>query len=103
MKNTQKYDLQNRLVKFSSSIILNVNTLKKNFASEHLTKQLIRSTTSVALNYDEDQGVESKRDVIHKMKICLKELREYQVNLHILKESKRIQDLDNFENNYTRV
>ncbi len=96
MKTTQKYDLQHRLVKFSSNVILNINILKKNFASEHLAKQLIRSTTSAALNYGEAQGAESKRDFIHKMRICLKELRESQVNLQILKESELIQDLDNF-------
>ncbi|MBP2831580.1 four helix bundle protein [Aquimarina sp. U1-2] len=98
MKTIQKYDLQQRLVKFSSSIILNINTLKKSFASEHLAKQLIRSTTSAALNYGEAQSAESKRDFIHKMKICLKELRESQVNLEILKESELIEDSKGFEN-----
>ncbi len=98
MSGIKKYDLQQRLVKFSSSIILNINTLKKNFASEHLAKQLIRSTTSAALNYGEAQGAESKRDFVHKMKICLKELRESQVNLQVLHESELIQDMESFEN-----
>lgn len=83
----RKYDLEERLIQFSASIIIGVATLKKNFASEHLTKQLIRSATSSALNYGEAQAAESKRDFIHKMKICLKELRESQVNLKILKEA----------------
>ncbi len=98
MSGIKKYDLQQRLVKFSSSIILNINTLKKKFASEHLAKQLIRSTTSAALNYGEAQGAESKRDFVHKMKICLKELRESQVNLQVLHESELIQDMESFEN-----
>ncbi|WP_233195888.1 four helix bundle protein [Aquimarina sp. MAR_2010_214] len=72
MKTTQKYDLQERLVKFSASIILSTNALNKSFASEHLTKQLIRSSTSSALNYGEAQSAESRRDFVHKMKICLK-------------------------------
>ena len=93
----QKYDLQERLVKFSASIILNANGLNKNFASEHLTKQLIRSSTSSALNYGEAQSAESRRDFVHKMKICLKELRESQVNLEVLKEAQLINDLDKFE------
>lgn len=97
MKATRKYDLQPRLVKFSSLIIMNVDTLKKTFASEHLAKQLIRSATSSALNYGEAQAAESKRDFIHKMKICLKELRESQVNLQILNESKLIQDQEKFD------
>lgn len=84
-----------RLIKFSASIILNIGMLKKNFATEHLTKQLIRSVTSAALNYGEAQGAESKKDFMHKMKLVLKELRESQVNLQILKEA----DLINKKNN----
>lgn len=88
----KKYDLEERLVQFSASIIIGVATLKNTFASEHLTKQLIRSATSSALNYGEAQAAESKRDFIHKMKICLKELRESQINLKILKEADLISD-----------
>jgi len=36
------------------------------------------------LNYGEAQGAESRKDFIHKMKICLKELRETVVCLKIL-------------------
>ncbi|MDY8134576.1 four helix bundle protein [Aquimarina sp. 2201CG5-10] len=96
MRISQKYDLQERLVKFSASIITNINGLNKDFASEHLAKQLIRSSTSSALNYGEAQAAESRRDFIHKMKICLKELRESQVNLQVLKEARLINDLDEF-------
>jgi four helix bundle protein len=75
---------------------LNAGALEKNFATEHLTKQLIRSVTSAALNYGEAQSAESKRDFVHKMKICLKELRESQVNLQILEEAELVNDLDKF-------
>lgn len=63
-----------------------------------MSKQLIRSVTSAALNYGEAQSAESKRDFIHKIKICLKKLRESQVNLEILKEANLIDDGDIFEN-----
>ena len=96
MKKDSKYDLQSRLVKFSALIILNVNSLKKNYASDHLAKQLIRSATSAALNYGEAQGAESKKDFIHKMRVCLKELRESQVNLQILEEAGLIIDNKTF-------
>ena len=96
-KEGRKYDLQRRLVRFSADIILNVGSLNKNFASEHLIKQLIRSSSSAALNYGEAQAAESKRDFVHKMKVCLKELRESQVNLDILKESKLINDVNSFD------
>ncbi len=70
--------------------------LKKNFATEHLTKQLIRSVTSAALNYGEAQSAESKKDFMHKMKVVLKELRESQVNLQILKEADLINPKEQF-------
>jgi four helix bundle protein len=91
-----KYDLQDRLVKFSAMIILNVRSLNQSFATDHLTKQLIRSATSAALNYGEAQSAESRRDFIHKMKICLKELRESQVNLQIMHEANLIVDSHKF-------
>ncbi len=96
MKSQNKYDLQERLVKFSAKIILSVGLLKRNFATEHLTKQLIRSVTSAALNYGEAQGAESKKDFAHKMKLVLKELRESQVNLQILKEADLINQREEF-------
>ena len=44
----------------------------------HIAGQIVRSATSVAPNYGEAQSAESRRDFIHKMKVCLKELRETQ-------------------------
>lgn len=92
-----KYNLQKRLVKFSALIINNIKSLKKEFASDHLAKQLIRSATSAALNYGEAQSAESKRDFIHKMKICLKELRESQVNIEILIEASLVNEIEEFK------
>lgn len=96
MKGVNKYDLQERLVTFSAGIILNIGMLKKNFATEHLTKQLIRSVTSAALNYGESQSAESKKGFIQKMKPVLKELRESQVNLQILKKADLINQKEQF-------
>lgn len=82
---------------FSALIISNTNGFKRSFATEHLLKQLIRSVTSAALNYGEAQSAESKKDFIHKMKICLKELRESQVNLQILEKSNLIDNKNSFK------
>ena len=97
MKSSRKYDLQERLVEFSASIIATKGLLSTGFATEHLLKQLIRATTSSALNYGEAQSAESKRDFIHKMKICLKELRESQINLQILEKSNLVNNKEIFE------
>ena len=47
--------------------------------ANHIAGQLIRCGTSPAPNYGEAQGAESRADFIHKMKVCLKELRETRV------------------------
>jgi four helix bundle protein len=72
----QRFDLEERLIEFASDIIDVSEGLPKTFAGNHLAGQLIRSGTSPALNYGEAQSAESRSDFIHKMKVCLKELRE---------------------------
>ncbi len=86
----RKFDLEDRLVKFASDIILFSATLPKTYAGIHLSKQIIRSGTSPALNYAEAQSAESLKDFVHKIKIALKELRETFVNLKILSGSNLI-------------
>ena len=58
-------------------------TLPSSRIGKQVEGQLIRSGTSVAPNYGEAQAGESRRDFAHKMKICLKELRETLVWLKI--------------------
>ena len=83
-----KYDLEERLIDFSVLIIDVVNELINSKAGNHLAGQLVRSGTSVSLNYGEAQSAESKKDFIHKMKIILKELRETFICLKIIHRSK---------------
>lgn len=92
-----KYDLEDRLIQFAVDVILACGKLDGNFASLHLSKQLIRSTTAVALNYGEAQSAESARDFLHKMKICLKELRESLINLKIQKGANLIKDIEKLD------
>lgn len=76
--------LEERLIAFSILIISYTNTLSKVYAGKHLSSQIIRSSTSAALNYGEARAGESRRDFIHKLRIVLKELRETQVCLKII-------------------
>ena len=71
-----KFDLEDRLIDFAVVIINFVETLPNRKAANHLGGQLLRSGTSPTLNYGEARSAESRNDFIHKMKICLKELRE---------------------------
>jgi four helix bundle protein len=52
-----------------------------------LSKQLLRSGTSIGANVREAQSAPSDRDFLHKLEIALKEARETQYWLEILLES----------------
>ena len=76
MSNERQYDLEERLLEFSVKIIRIVEALPRSRTGNHIAKQLLRSGTSPYANHGEAQGAESSKDFIHKMRICLKELRE---------------------------
>ena len=82
-----KSELENRLVRFSVAIIGMTKEMMDAFKAQHLSKQIIRSGTAVALLYGEAQGAISKKDFIHKISLVLRELRETQMNLRIIEGS----------------
>ncbi len=83
-----KFQLEERLIDFSVSIINIADTIKQNYADIHLSNQMIRSGTSPSLNYGEAQSAEIPRNFVHKMGICLKELRETFICLKIIGRAK---------------
>ena len=83
-------ELEDRLTRFSADAIDMCESLKTSFSGRTLAHQLIRSSSSAALNYGETQGAESRRDFIHKLSVVLKELRESLVNIKIINWSKTI-------------
>jgi four helix bundle protein len=50
--------------------------LPKTRAGNHIGGQILRSGTSPYPNHGEAEEAESREDFIHKLKLCLKELRE---------------------------
>lgn len=85
-----KFDLEDRLVEFSCRIIGLVEALPATRAGNYIAAQLIRCGLAPALLYGEAQGAESRADFIHKMKICLKELKETRVCLKVIAKAKLI-------------
>ena len=85
MNSGKRYDLEDRLTEFAIKIMELVEELPKNRAGNHIAGQLIRCGTSPALNYGEVQSSESQKDFVHKMKVILKELRETNICLKIIK------------------
>jgi four helix bundle protein len=78
-KEPRIFDLEDRLIEFGVRIIRLAEALPKTKVGNHIAGQIIRSGTSPAPNYGEAHSAESRSDFIHKMQICLKELRETRV------------------------
>ena len=72
----RKFDLEERLLEFASAIIDLSESLPATRAGNHIAGQVLRSGTSPLPNHAEAEAAESRDDFIHKLKICLKELRE---------------------------
>ena len=72
----RKYDLEERLLEFAAVVIDVSEKRPDSRAGNHLAGQFLRAGTSPYGNHGEAQAPESAEDFIHKMKICLKELRE---------------------------
>lgn len=73
--------------KFALSII----DLYKNLNKQNefvISKQLLRSATSIGANVEEAIGAQSRKDFIHKLSIAAKEARETRYWLKLLNESK---------------
>ena len=81
-----RQEMEERLVDFVAAVTKLVVTENKNISIHHLNDQAIRSSTSCALNYGEEQSTVSRKDFLHKTGIVLKELRETYINLKIIKK-----------------
>ena len=82
-----KYDLEDRLLEYSAKIIKLTDRISNTRAGNHVAGQLLRSGTSPYPNHGEAQSAESAKDFIHKMHLCLKELRESQRWLKLIRKA----------------
>jgi len=85
-------ELENRLIDFGVLVLEITDNLPNKRSCNHLGDQLMRSGTSPALNYGEAQFAESRNDFIHKIKICLKELKESKICITIIEKRNYISD-----------
>src|SRR5262245_36206269 len=69
-------DLAERLLDFAARVGKVVDALPETRLGRHIAGQFIRCGTAAAPNYAEACAAESKKDFVHKLGICLKELRE---------------------------
>jgi four helix bundle protein len=75
-KSPRKYDLEDRLLEFAVQVIDFTEALPNSRAANHIAGQLLRSGTSPYGNHGEVESAELRKDFVHKLKVCLKELRE---------------------------
>jgi four helix bundle protein len=80
----RRFDLDDRLIDFAVSACRIAEGLPRSPLGAYVAGQLIRCATSPASNHAEARGAESTRDFVHKMQICLKELRETGVWLRFI-------------------
>ncbi|MBO9681709.1 MAG: four helix bundle protein [Flavisolibacter sp.] len=96
---TIKYDLEDRLVNYTCRMIDVVEALPNSRAGNYIAGQLVKSCHSPAFNYGEAQAAESRADFVHKLGVCLKELKECRTALKIIikkemiKPAAKLQDI----------
>ena len=79
-------ELSRRLFRFSIDVIKMLRNLKSGTDTKIICYQLGKSATSAGANYEEAQGAISKADFSNKISNTLKEIRESNYWLRILKE-----------------
>jgi four helix bundle protein len=73
--------------KFSLRIIKLYKFLSEDKKEFIISKQILRSGTSIGANINESQAAETKSDFIHKLGISAKEIRETEYWINLLKDS----------------
>jgi four helix bundle protein len=83
-------ELSHCLVDFAVLVGKVVDALPDTRLGRHIAGQLVRCGTSPAPNYEEGCAAESRNDFIHKLSICLKELRESRVWVRLMVRSRLV-------------
>ena len=85
-----KYDLEDRLLEFAVAVVELTDSLPANKVGNHIAGQLLGCGTSPYAHHGEVESAESRKDFLHKLKICLKELRETRHWLRLLERLDKI-------------
>ena len=94
----QKYDQEDRLLEFATGIIRLVEQMPNTRSANHVSGQILRSGTSPLFNHGEAQAAESPKDFLHKLRVCLKELRETNRALRLIMNADLAEDKDKATN-----
>lgn len=78
------FDYDERLIRFAGECIFFTRKLEKSYENEYYKNQLIRSSGSSSLNFGKSQGTSSDKDLVFKLTLVVKELKESRNSLKIL-------------------
>jgi len=92
----RNYDLEERTARFGESVITLTLKIQISPINKRIIEQVIGSSGSIGANYCEANEAESKRDFIHKISICKKEIKETRHWLRLLQKAnpERSSELD---------
>lgn len=85
----QNNNLLDRTFKFGVNCIIFLRTLPRDFEYNVIKLQLTKSSTSIGANYEESQAGSSKSDFKNKVRISLREARESNYWLRVIKALER--------------
>jgi four helix bundle protein len=71
-----KYDLEERVTKFSEDVIEFLKKIQQNTINRPIINQIVKAATSIGANYCEADCTDTKKDFIYKIGLCKKESKE---------------------------
>lgn len=74
--NKRPYDLEERTARFAEDVLTFLKGIPETTLNRPIITQLVKACTSIAANYCEADGAESKKDFKHKIALCKKEAKE---------------------------
>jgi len=78
-------ELEERLLSFAAECMKLTGRLSKTISGRYVAGQLMRSSASSGTNYEETCAAESRADFVHKLQLVLKELRESEYWLKLMR------------------
>ncbi|MCX6739879.1 MAG: four helix bundle protein [Candidatus Parcubacteria bacterium] len=98
MKELRPFDLEDRTYQFTIKCRNFTKIIPKTLSYWEYAKQLIRSSGSTAANYIEANEALSKKDFVHRLKICRKEVKESRLWLKLI-ETGNVCGIESEQNN----
>ena len=87
-----RQELEERLLSFAAGCMKLTGRLGRTMEGRYVIGQLMRASASAGTNYQESCAAESRADFVHKLQIVLKELRESEYWLKLMRRGALLPD-----------